>query len=149
MRYILFGWLVWGLAACSTLNLNAGNAPIVTLTSLGLGEVGLFSQTYRIELLVENPNPMPLPVVGMTYNLDLNGKSFARGSSDYTGTVEAFGKQKISVELTSNVTGFIQQIHALQRDGLTRFSYDLKGKLHLSNGLLPMSFNTQDKISLD
>ena len=78
-------WVLW-LSALVLLSACAGGSsrmePLsVTLSDIQPGEMGLLEQEYLIKIRVQNPNNVEIPVSGLSYRIELNGKYFAKGVS--------------------------------------------------------------------
>ena len=71
--------LVW-LAACA--GAQSRMEPLaVTLSDVTPGQMGLLEQEFALKMRVQNPNNFEIPVAGVSFDVDLNGKPFARGVS--------------------------------------------------------------------
>ncbi|CAD6511148.1 LEA type 2 family protein [Paraburkholderia metrosideri] len=89
---------------------------------------------FNIKLRVQNPNDSTVNFNGISIDLDLNGKPFASGVSDQSGTVPRFGETVISVPLSVPAFTVVRQALALpgaMESG--QIPYTLRGKL--ANGL--------------
>jgi LEA14-like dessication related protein len=111
-----------GLFGADPLRVNV--AGIEPLTNQGL------EMRFNIKLRVQNPNDSPVSFNGISIDLDLNGKPFASGVSDQSGTVPRFGETVVSVPLT--VPAFTVVRQALALPGVVesgQIPYTLRGKL--------------------
>ena len=54
------------------------------------------------KLRVQNPNDAPIDYRGVYVKIELQGKTFATGVTDATGTVPAFGESVIEVPVTAS-----------------------------------------------
>jgi LEA14-like dessication related protein len=135
-------------AGCVSTLPPALEAPRVTLAGLSLVDIGLFEQHYRIDLRIENPNPYSIAVVGLEYQLDLNGRTFARGVSDHHLTVSRLSTQIASVEAVSTLADFLRQTDSTGGGSNEAFSYRVHGKLHLRGRSSPLPFDYRGEIAL-
>ena len=71
---------VW-LAGCSTLAPKL-EAPDLSIVNVELMESTLFEQRVRVRMRVQNPNDRALPVRGLSYTLEVDGKELAWGVND-------------------------------------------------------------------
>ncbi len=116
------------LGACATLPdrdpLQVTVAGIEPLQGEGL-ELRLL-----VKLRVQNPNDAPVEYDGVSLNLDVQGKSFASGVSDASGTVPRFGESVIGVPVTVSMLRMVRQVMGMV-DGqpVDRITYSLHGKL--------------------
>jgi LEA14-like dessication related protein len=87
-----------------------------------------------VKLRVQNPNDSPIDYDGVAVQLNLQGKRFASGVSDATGSVPRYGESVISVPLTIPAFQVARQIVGMANTpGTGKFRYDMKGKLHAPN----------------
>jgi hypothetical protein len=87
-----------------------------------------------LEMRVHIPHDSTVNFNGISIDLDLNGKPFASGVSDQSGTVPRFGETVISVPLSVPAFTVVRQALALpgaMESG--QIPYTLRGKL--ANGL--------------
>ena len=85
---------------------------------------------FILKLRVQNPNEAPVDFNGVSVELDLNGKPFASGVSDQSGTVPRFGETVIGVPLTVPAFTVVRQAFAFADSAQTgQFPYVLRGRL--------------------
>lgn len=127
------------LAACTALT-ERPDPPHVTLAGLQLTDVNLFEQRYRLTLRVQNPNAVDLPVEGMSYELFVNDREFARGVSPRAVTVPAYGEALMEVDVVSSLANVVAQLQDLGQERET-ISYRLEGGVSLRGlpGKIPFS----------
>jgi LEA14-like dessication related protein len=53
-----------------------------------------------IDVLITNPNPLPIPLVDMIYNISSDGRELCSGTIPDAGTVHAHGKETVKIPLT-------------------------------------------------
>jgi hypothetical protein len=85
---------------------------------------------FAIGLRVVNPNPTPLPLKGMSYNVEFEGYRVITGVAGNLETVPAYGESLIEVQagvdLISGLRLFNDLLQDPQRD---RFRYNLRARL--------------------
>jgi LEA14-like dessication related protein len=81
--------LVALLAACANLA-GLSQKPEVSLAGLKLTQLGLFEQRFSLQLRIQNPNDVDLPIDGLTFDVELNGQPFLKGVSDKAVRVPRF-----------------------------------------------------------
>jgi hypothetical protein len=84
----------------------------------------------NVKLRVQNPNDTPVNFNGVSVELDVNGKSFASGVSDQSGSVPRFGETIVSVPLTIPAFAAVRQAFAFadtMQSG--QLPYILRGRL--------------------
>jgi len=134
------------LPGCATLTAKLA-PPQVSLANIKLLDLGLFEQRYKIELRIQNPNSIGLPITGMTYELDINQQRFARGVSNDTVDVPAFGEAIARVVVTSDLGSMLQQLGKLSSDNQS-VHYRLSGSVHLSRAQISLPFNYEGELAL-
>jgi LEA14-like dessication related protein len=145
-----FFWLVGlGLILCACAALPTRlDPPRVTVVDLRLVTAGVFSQTYRVRLNVQNPNSADLPIQGIAYELRFNGQPFATGVSGQNVTVPRYGTEVLEVEAIGTLADVLRQVNQLERERLGTFRYSLRGHVELRNGGTRLPFEQNGEISL-
>ena len=83
-----------------------------------------------VKLRVQNPNDSPVDYNGMAVKMAVQGKTFASGVTDATGSVPRFGESVVSVPVTISAMRMIGQAVGLMSSGMEKIHYEMKGKLH-------------------
>jgi LEA14-like dessication related protein len=101
--------LSWILAAAAAMLLVAVvllirrlEPPDVKLTSVRPGQLSAGEQRLHVGLRVQNPNPIPLPVLAMTYRLWLEEQPIASGDGMLHRRVPARGAADMEVMVSSD-----------------------------------------------
>jgi LEA14-like dessication related protein len=96
----------------------------------------------NVRLRVQNPNDAPVDYNGVAVEMDVQGKTFATGVADVTGTVPRFGEAVITVPVTISAFRMARQaIGAMSGGPMKKIEYEMKGKL--SGGLRTTRFATR------
>jgi LEA14-like dessication related protein len=133
------------ISGCSTL--PSGSEPLsVGLADFSMIDFGLIEQKLGLKLRIQNPNNVEIPVEGLSYEMELNGKPFAKGVAHPQARVPAFGTAEIDTEAVSNLAGVISQLSQLQNDRKLR--YRLVGKLYSGSWQGARPFESEGEISL-
>lgn len=139
--------LTLAVAGCATL--SGLDAPRVNVSNITPQDMTLFEQKFLVQLRIQNPNDVPLGVKGMTFSLDLNGKTFATGLSNQQVTIPRFGSEVVEVEVFSGLTGIIKQLQTFAAGGPPKFTYRLRGKAYLDQpASMTLPFDEQGEIEL-
>lgn len=136
----LFLLLATMLVACASLS-TYKEAPRVSLVSIEPREIELLEQRFGIRLRIMNPNDVPIPVEGLSYALEINGREFAYGVSRQAVSIPAYGETTLDVEVVSSFLKVMRQLQHMQgADG--KLTYRLSGKIGLadSSGSLPFDY---------
>ncbi len=129
LRYALFVVAVVLLSACASLStrdpLQVTVAGIEPLQGQGM-ELRML-----VKLRIQNPNDAPIEFNGVSVKIDVQGKTFATGVSDESGTVPRFGEAVISVPVTTSAMRMVRQALGMM-DGkpIEKINYSLTGKLN-------------------
>jgi LEA14-like dessication related protein len=116
------------LAGCATLQ---GNDPLqVTVAGIDPLQGEGMELRLMVKLRVQNPNDAPIDYRGVALTMDVQGKTFASGVSDSSGTVPGFNEAVIAVPVTISAFRMVRQAIGLATgDGARKISYEMKGKL--------------------
>lgn len=137
--------ILW-IAGCAGVSTNI-ESPRVSIADVRLVNANLFSQTYRLRLNIQNPNPTDLPIDGMTYELRFNGQPFASGVSGQAVTVPRYGIEVVEVDAIGTLSNVLRQLTQLERASLQGFRYSVKGQMELRNLERRVGFDESGEIS--
>ncbi len=127
-RNALIALAALGLSACASLP-GSLTPPEVTVADLRLLEGGLLEQRYGMTLRVLNPNEVDIPVEGLSFAIELNGKPFAKGVSNQSVTLPRLGEAMIDVDAVSSLSGLLRQLGAMVKGREARLDYRVHGRL--------------------
>ena len=134
------------LAAC------AGFAPkeplSVTIAQIIPVEIGLLEQRYLVKARVLNPNDSEVSFDGLVFDIEVNGKPFAKGVNDRGGIIPRFGEAIIEVQVVSGIHNAMRQIREIQKNARPGFTYRVKGSLHVAGGYVSIPFDTSGEFFL-
>jgi LEA14-like dessication related protein len=135
MKARIWGVLCTLLALAGCAGLPGGMEPLnVTLADVRPEQMGLLEQEYAMKIRVQNPNAKEIALQGLSFAVELNGKSFAKGVSPATATVPAFGDVVLDVKAISSLGGILDQINLVRNGAPDKITYRLQGKLASSAG---------------
>lgn len=118
------------LSGCASLQQSV-ETPEISLTGLRLVEVGLSRQRYDLTLHVVNPNPIPLPIRGLSYRVQLAGERFAEGETARAFTVPASGATDFELAVTTDLLRTFTTLQRLLGEGEQTLEYELGGQLQV------------------
>lgn len=122
--------VIVGLAACAPADLP--EPPEVVLLSLVPADVSLMEQTLAVRLRLRNPNNAPMAVEGLRFTLEINDKTFAKGTSDQAITVPRLGEAEVTGKAHVGTTDLMRQMMSVpEAKGV---EYRLSGSVFLSHG---------------
>ena len=140
------------LAACQLILGCAALAPRDPLQVTVAGVEPLQGQglemRMNVKLRVQNPNDAPIDYNGVALSMDVQGKTFATGVSDATGTIPRFGEAVITVPVTISAFRMVRQAMGMMSGaGVTKIEYEMKGKLS-GAGLSATRFTNKGQFDL-
>ena len=100
-----------------------------------------------VKLRVQNPNDTPIDYNGVALEMNVQGKTFATGVSDASGSVPRFGEAVIAVPVTVSAFRMFGQVVAMIRSGSGKIAYEMKGTLNGAS-FNSMRFRTQGEFDL-
>lgn len=127
--------IVMALTACASW-LKPYEQPDVNITSFSMAPASDGAPGFLIGLQVVNPNDRPLPVRGMTYQIDVDGHRIVSGAEPDLPAIAAYSSQEITIRATPDLLGsarLLNDFFSRQRESL---NYTFKARLDI-NGLLP------------
>jgi len=135
-------------AGCATTG-TIEEPPRVSLVNIVPEDFQLFEQRYRVTLRVLNPNDATLSIQGISYEIELNGKTFGEGVSGEAVTVEPFGEKTVSVIVLSNIGRVYEQFRELTSSGRSTISYAVRGNISIGGALGRVPFDHQGELDLE
>ena len=142
---ITTGFILTLLSGCAGVGKRL-ETPEVTLAHITVQEAKAFETAYRLDLRVFNTNDVPLEIKGIDCELEVNGKTFAKGVSPAETTVPAFGTELIQIEVYASmlemVSSFLNVVKQVQtQQAVPKLEYTLTGRLRLGGDtIMPGSF---------
>lgn len=127
------------LSGCAALG-EFKEKPRVSIAGIQVTDANLFEQRYRLQLRVQNPNPVDLRIGGLDYVVEINGKPFATGVSSRAVVVPKYGATLLDVEGTSTLGALIKQLKDLDILREQSAKYVIKGTLRVSDRDLNLPF---------
>lgn len=130
MKWLTALAVVLGLAACTPSEF--AEPPEVVLLSMVPMDVSLMEQRFAVTLRVRNPNNIAMSVDGMRFAIDVNGKTFAKGTSDKAVTVPRLGETEVAGVAHVATTDLMRQMVGVP--DAKGVEYRLSGALFLAHG---------------
>lgn len=124
------------LSACAAFS-PYDEAPAVTVTSFGPApDTESTGPVFRVGLRVINPNSIELPLVGMSYRVELQGQRVLTGAANELPVVPAYGSADFTVDLSPDLLGGLRLIGDLMANPTDTFDYLFVARLDVG-GWLP------------
>ena len=131
-------------SGCAGLQLHP---PTVTLARLTAIEVGLLEQRFAFGLRVMNPNDTDIPISGVSFEVLLNGRLFARGVSDKPVNLRGLSETLLEVTAVSDLAGILGQIGQWCKGDRCSVTYVVRGRL-VSGPFPGLNFESSGAIDL-
>lgn len=135
------------LAGCAGM-LPKLEQPQVGVASINLVEPGLLEQRYRVQLRVQNPNAIDLPIDGIQLRVEINDHPFVTGVSPHPVTVPRYGSALIDIDAVSTLAALARQLKDITLSQTETMHYKLSGKVHLSQPSIELPFAEEGDINL-
>lgn len=133
------------VAGCASLG-EYKERPRVSIAGVQVTEANLFEQRYRLQLRVQNPNAVDLPIGGLDYQVEINGKAFATGVSNSRVVVPRYGTALLDVEGTSTLGTLIKQLKDIDLLREQTAQYVIKGSVRLTDRDLILPFEQRGDV---
>ena len=108
-----------------------GDKVNASLADVGVAQVGPLEQSYKMRIRLQNPTAKTLEIKGMSFDVEVNGRRFARGVNPQTLTLDAYSDALVDVIAVSDTPALLNQIIRLKGDKSKLFRYRLTGSLHM------------------
>ncbi|HEY5807594.1 MAG TPA: LEA type 2 family protein [Povalibacter sp.] len=119
------------MSACASLQGN--DPPQVTVAGIEPLQGQGLEMRMTVKLRVQNPNDTPIDYNGVAVEMNVQGKTFASGVTDASGSVPRFGETVIAVPVTISAFRMVRQAIDMVHGGAGgRIQYEMKGKLSRS-----------------
>jgi len=139
----VFGGVVFGCAGFGT----RLEPPRVTLADIKIEEIKALEAVTKVELRVVNTNDVSLEIDGVDCTIQLNNKTFGTGVLNTKTTVPPRDTALVPMTIYSSLIDVGRGIFESRGDN--RFTYKIKGRLHLGGGLPPiLPFSSEGELSL-
>jgi LEA14-like dessication related protein len=104
------------------------SSPTVNLSSVELEKMDFRRQTFLLAFDVSNPNPFPLPVKSLTYQVLFDDQKFAGGEAASSFVVPARGDDQFAISVDIDILNSATQLVSLLDNGAPeQVNYSLRG----------------------
>ncbi len=145
---VLSALLICLLVGCASLS-PYPERPNVSVTSFALApdSTGL-TPRFRVGLNVVNPNRRDLPLVGMSYGLDIEGTRILSGAAADLPVVPAYGSADFTVDLTPDLLGSARLVSDLMGRQRDRLDYRFSARLDVGGWMPDIRVEQQGELNL-
>lgn len=125
---ILCLWMLVALPSCSGLRDAARmTEPDIRLQGVHLARFGLDGVDLAFDIALQNPNPVPVSLEAIQYDLFLEGERFISGRQDQAHDIQALDDTRIELPLRLDFGDLRRTYAALEEQDST--SYELRARL--------------------
>lgn len=137
------------LTACAATG-PAIESPTVRLDAVEVTSLSLAKQKFVLTFDVANPNPFPLPVRTIRYEVLLEKERFAGGETTSEFTIPASGDGRFSINVEVDLMRQATSLVSIIGSGVARpIDYELHGSLHVALPFArPLTFASSGTITV-
>ncbi|MEM8499439.1 MAG: LEA type 2 family protein [Pseudomonadota bacterium] len=128
--------LILCASACSTLQPNFEN-PSLQVTSISLLPSEGVQLNFDVGLKVSNPNKVAMNVLGLAYDLRLDGYKVIEGVGNDIPEIPAYGSAEFHITASTNLMQSFKLFSGLLNNPKSVLDYTLNTKLDLGSTWLP------------
>lgn len=101
-----------------------------------------------VKLRVQNPNETPIDFDGVFIEMDVQGKPFASGVSNTTGTIPRYGETVVNAPISISAFNVVRQAIGMANDQFSgKLAYRLRGKIS-GPGFGSVRFNADGELTM-
>lgn len=131
--------------SCAGLGNDLVKSPRINVSSIKINEIRLDKQDIMISLNIFNPNPVPIPVRGLTYQLDINDVLFASGFNNTRMDIPASGEENVDLSISGDLISFLLKN---QLAGKGSLNYSLTGDVALISSSIKFPYSRSGQIKI-
>lgn len=137
--------LVLFFTGCASLTRDLLKDPEVKILDFSVSNITAESVSVNVKMNVVNPNPIPLKLDQVGYNLKLSGQQVTEGTFDQGVDIPANGANDVVIPLTFKFNAVGSLINSFLKKTITK-EYEITGSAKL--GLFSIPFNKKGEINL-
>jgi len=126
---VLFGFIstliVSGCSQPALKQMLENQRPKVSIASTRISSLDFDNLTLNFGIKVDNPNPIPISLAGLDYDLKLAGKSFIKGKKDQPIEVAASGISQIELPITVGFKDLLKIFKTFKNQDSAAYDLDL------------------------
>ncbi len=123
-------------SSCATMQPNFQN-PSLQVTSIALLPSEGVQINFDIGLKVSNPNQQALNVIGIAYDLTLDGYKIIEGVGNDIPSIPAYGSEEFRITASTNLMQSFKLLSELLNRPKSELDYALNAKLDIGSTWLP------------
>jgi LEA14-like dessication related protein len=135
------------VSGCATLSPDF-EKPTVTVTAIRIIPAESIAPQFEIDLHIVNPNRTALELVGIAYNLKLEGYKILTGVANDLPSIEGYGEGDVALIATTDLFSSIRFLADLMKSQRQSIAYNLEAKLDLGSFYPTIHVGEEGKIDL-
>lgn len=139
---LCFGAVV-GCAGLPTLE-----SPSVSVQTVRMLSSDALSPEFEVVLSVDNPNPIPLNISTITYDIRVEGESIVNGITDQISSIERYGNGQITISASPDLLTGARVIAQMLRSNRSALNYDLEAQLDIGRFLPAIKLTDSGQLDL-
>jgi LEA14-like dessication related protein len=149
LRKTILPFAIVSLSACAGTG-TIIDSPKVDLTGVELTSANFRRQTFLLSFDVSNPNPFPLPVKAVDYQVNFDDRKFAGGKTLGNFTVPAGGDDSFAISVNLDILSSTSHLGSLlSGDFKENISYELRGNFAVDIPFVkPIPFSSSGVINM-
>lgn len=132
-------------SSCAGIGQSLIQPPGLEITNVRVSNLSLTNQNLVFTLGLDNPNPFPIPLKGLSYKLDLNGVEFANGFNESDISIPAGGGSVLDLNIEGDLINFVRDFGGVKQGGL---DYNLSGDIALLSSSLRFPYSQEGRLTL-
>ncbi|KAL9682912.1 hypothetical protein QQ045_014724 [Rhodiola kirilowii] len=74
--------------------------PTADVTAIHIPSINLEKADFVVDVLIKNPNPVPIPLIDIKYIIESDGRNLVSGLIPDSGTIHAHGEETVKIPVT-------------------------------------------------
>lgn len=130
MRNLIIAVAALAVSGCA--GLSSYERPQVSVTSVNMGESSNGLPTFIVGIQIVNPNSMDLPLVGMSYTLEIDGTRILSGATADLPRIPAYGSGEFEVVASPDLLGGARVLSGLIRGNRDALEFTFRARVDVS-----------------
>ena len=132
---------------CESIPLSL-ETPGVTVTSFRALPGSSLAPQFEIGLKIDNPNPIPLSINGISYAVSLEGESVVTGLTQEVSPIERYGSGEVTITAAPDLASTVRVITGLLGGRKDSVNYALEAELDVGRFLPAIKVSDAGVVSL-
>ncbi|MDQ8206163.1 LEA type 2 family protein [Coraliomargarita sp. SDUM461003] len=128
--------LTLSLGGCASMPSNYEQAK-VDVVGISKSATDTAVLQFTIQLRIVNPNPEPIELKGLYYELSIDGIHVVNGTSNQIPSIEGYSDTVVSVSSAANLVNSVRLAARLMESTSTELPYQLRAKLGTTSKWMP------------